>query len=51
MIERAKLCGLSFRQQSINAVVMGKAAKSDYVPSSSVNSNLDTPVQTFQRIT
>lgn len=31
MIERAKLCGLSFRQQSINTIVMGKAAKSDYV--------------------
>lgn len=31
MIERAKLCGLRFRQQSINSVVMGKAAKSDYV--------------------
>lgn len=31
MIERAKLCGLRFRQQSINSLVMGTAGKSDYV--------------------
>jgi uncharacterized protein (DUF2235 family) len=31
MIERAKLCGLDFRPQSLNSVVMGKSAKSAYV--------------------
>ncbi|MCW4461901.1 DUF2235 domain-containing protein [Sphingomonas sp. BT-65] len=31
MIERAKLCGLNFRQQSVNAVVMGRPVNSEYV--------------------
>ncbi|MBL0925388.1 MAG: DUF2235 domain-containing protein [Sphingomonadaceae bacterium] len=31
MIERAKLCGLNFRQQSINSIVMGSNKKAKYV--------------------
>ncbi|RSY81067.1 DUF2235 domain-containing protein [Sphingomonas koreensis] len=42
MIERAKLSGLKFRQQSINSLVMGKTAKSDYVQPDALGSPHNT---------